>query len=255
MERNLYLDKLIRRKNNGMIKVITGIRRSGKIALLSICLLLGCCTISVGATGSYDTFDYRAYANVYPDLKMAYGYDAEKLYAHYVNYGMAEGRVGTFISDNNPKTGAFIYGMIPGSNVQSKDPAQAVIPATLLNPLPPTELSRQPEWGGEQCTHFSRMSNARLVAEMLSAKAYMAEARAAREAGITGGVTNWLNDTVMVQVDYIELELTGRIDALEYGRNDAYYKRAMASDTTILTQYSNNYYGLATPPVDPRIHL
>ena len=34
MERNLYLDKLIRRKNNGMIKVITGIRRSGKTYLL-----------------------------------------------------------------------------------------------------------------------------------------------------------------------------------------------------------------------------
>lgn len=34
MERNLYLDKLIRKKNNGMIKVITGIRRCGKTYLL-----------------------------------------------------------------------------------------------------------------------------------------------------------------------------------------------------------------------------
>ena len=34
LERNLSLDKLIRRKNNGMIKVITGIRRSGKTYLL-----------------------------------------------------------------------------------------------------------------------------------------------------------------------------------------------------------------------------
>ena len=34
MERNLYLDKLIRRKNNGMVKVITGIRRCGKTYLL-----------------------------------------------------------------------------------------------------------------------------------------------------------------------------------------------------------------------------
>ena len=33
MERNLYLDKLIRRKNNGMIKVITGIRRNLPIHL------------------------------------------------------------------------------------------------------------------------------------------------------------------------------------------------------------------------------
>ena len=34
MERDMYLDKLIRRKNNGMIKVITGIRRCGKTYLL-----------------------------------------------------------------------------------------------------------------------------------------------------------------------------------------------------------------------------
>lgn len=222
-------------------------------AFLSICLLLGCCVTRVSAMeGNYDTFDYRAYANIYPDLKMAYGYDAEKLYAHYVNYGRAEGRVGTFIADANPKTGAPVYGMIPGSNVQSKDPSQAIVPATLLNSLPPTELSGQPEWSGEQCVHFSRMSNARLVAEMLSAKAYMNEARAAREAGIAGGKANWLNDTVMVAVDYIELELTGRIDSLEYERHDAYYQRAMASDTAILTQYANNYRGLAAPPADPR---
>ena len=34
MDRNMYLDKLIRRKGNGMIKVITGIRRCGKTYLL-----------------------------------------------------------------------------------------------------------------------------------------------------------------------------------------------------------------------------
>lgn len=34
MERNLYLNKLIRKQNNGLIKVITGIRRSGKTYLL-----------------------------------------------------------------------------------------------------------------------------------------------------------------------------------------------------------------------------
>lgn len=52
-------------------------------AFLSICLLFGCCVTRISAMEeNYDTFDYRAYANVYPDLKMAYGYDAEKLYAH-----------------------------------------------------------------------------------------------------------------------------------------------------------------------------
>lgn len=34
MQRNMYLNKLIRRKDNGMIKVITGIRRCGKTYLL-----------------------------------------------------------------------------------------------------------------------------------------------------------------------------------------------------------------------------
>ena len=34
MERDIYLEQLIRKMNNGMIKVITGIRRSGKTYLL-----------------------------------------------------------------------------------------------------------------------------------------------------------------------------------------------------------------------------
>ena len=35
IRRNFYLDKLIKRKNNGLIKVITGIRRCGKSYLLN----------------------------------------------------------------------------------------------------------------------------------------------------------------------------------------------------------------------------
>lgn len=37
--RDFYLDKLIKRKNNGLIKVITGIRRCGKSYLLNNILL------------------------------------------------------------------------------------------------------------------------------------------------------------------------------------------------------------------------
>lgn len=33
--RDFYLDKLIKRKNNGLIKVVTGIRRCGKSYLLN----------------------------------------------------------------------------------------------------------------------------------------------------------------------------------------------------------------------------
>ena len=36
IKRNLYLDRLIKRKNNGMAKVVTGIRRCGKSFLLSV---------------------------------------------------------------------------------------------------------------------------------------------------------------------------------------------------------------------------
>lgn len=42
---------------------------------------------------NYDTFDCRACASVYPGLKSAYGCDAQKLWAHCVNYGR-DGRRG-----------------------------------------------------------------------------------------------------------------------------------------------------------------
>ena len=35
IRRDFYLDKLIKRKNNGLIKVVTGIRRCGKSYLSS----------------------------------------------------------------------------------------------------------------------------------------------------------------------------------------------------------------------------
>ena len=34
IKRDLYLDRLIRRENNGLIKVVTGVRRCGKSYLL-----------------------------------------------------------------------------------------------------------------------------------------------------------------------------------------------------------------------------
>lgn len=39
IRRDFYLDKLIKRKNNGLIKVITGIRRCGKSYLLTSSLI------------------------------------------------------------------------------------------------------------------------------------------------------------------------------------------------------------------------
>lgn len=45
---------------------------------------------------SIDNFDWIDYANRYPDLKKAFGYNKEALYAHYIRYGIGEGRIATF---------------------------------------------------------------------------------------------------------------------------------------------------------------
>ena len=37
-------------------------------------------------------FDEKAYADTYPDVKAAFGYDKNALWNHYVNYGKSEGR-------------------------------------------------------------------------------------------------------------------------------------------------------------------
>jgi hypothetical protein len=38
-------------------------------------------------------FGYYSYADMYPDLYQAYGYDKNKLWSHYVNNGFGEGRL------------------------------------------------------------------------------------------------------------------------------------------------------------------
>lgn len=43
--------------------------------------------------GSIDEFNYVAYADKYPDLKAAFGYDKDALYEHYITYGIAERRI------------------------------------------------------------------------------------------------------------------------------------------------------------------
>lgn len=43
-----------------------------------------------------ENFDAHAYADTYPDLKEAFGYDADKLWYHWVNLGKNEGRVACF---------------------------------------------------------------------------------------------------------------------------------------------------------------
>lgn len=208
--------------------------------------------VAAPAAENYDTFDYRAYANIYPDLKAAYGYNAEKLYAHYVNYGKAEGRVGSFISGPNPKTNAPITA--PKADGRF---------ATLLDPLPPTVLSQQPDWSQNQCTPITEYSNVRLVAEYWFTEAYMDEAWEAEFINDAGGPESpkqmWLNDTVQIAVRGVAEELSARCGMLEDSpltdflreEQPELYKRTMASDTTILRQWSSKYAGLSTPLANP----
>ena len=42
-------------------------------------------------------FDSAYYAARYPDLRAAFGTDANKLFDHFVNYGIKEGRVASAI--------------------------------------------------------------------------------------------------------------------------------------------------------------
>lgn len=48
---------------------------------------------AVPFTGTKDEFDYVAYADRYPDLQNAFGYDKDALYEHYVTCGINEGRI------------------------------------------------------------------------------------------------------------------------------------------------------------------
>ncbi len=61
------------------------------ITVMSIILLLGS-TLNVSAAGLKDVFSAKYYADRYPDLKAAFGYDEEMLWQHFLDYGLKEGR-------------------------------------------------------------------------------------------------------------------------------------------------------------------
>ena len=50
----------------------------------------------LSAFDAEDGFNHIAYANRYPDLKKAFGYDKAALYEHYIKYGINEGRSAAF---------------------------------------------------------------------------------------------------------------------------------------------------------------
>ena len=220
------------------------------------------------ASESYDTFDYRAYANIYPDLKAAYGYDASKLYAHYVNFGKAEGRVGTFISGSNPKTNAPIYGLVAGTNRVKESGEQhtyAVVPATLLDAKPPESVSQLDNWRLNQLTHIWWMSNAKLVAEAYHTDAYMGKSWGGSlstepvEVRTKNTIPEELDARITAARDVYDWEHgikrfgLGEYEYKQSKASDA-YKRASCSDMTILLQaydYMRGKSTFAAPPADP----
>lgn len=65
--------------------------------LLCFCMLLGSGTSAAAAPAPLTslTFDADYYYNTYPDLQSTLGYDYNRLYRHYLDFGLAEGRSGS----------------------------------------------------------------------------------------------------------------------------------------------------------------
>jgi len=61
------------------------------VTVVTAILLVGS-SLSVNAAGLRDIFSAKYYADQYPDLKAAFGYDEEMLYQHFLDYGLKEGR-------------------------------------------------------------------------------------------------------------------------------------------------------------------
>lgn len=61
------------------------------VTVVATILLVGS-TFSVNAAGLRDVFSAKYYADRYPDLKAAFGYDEEMLWQHFLDYGLSEGR-------------------------------------------------------------------------------------------------------------------------------------------------------------------
>jgi uncharacterized protein YgiM (DUF1202 family) len=86
----------------------TSVRKFSTIVLSAFLAVIGCFApvsstlqnispvtkVSAASTSSIDDilFDYRYYYYKYPDLQKAFGYNREKLYKHWIQYGMSEGR-------------------------------------------------------------------------------------------------------------------------------------------------------------------
>ncbi len=193
-------------------------KRKNLIAVAGLLVMLGS-VLPVSAAEGLDTFDYKAYADTYPDLKAAFGYDAAALYNHYVIAGKAEGRTAVFA----------------GEAQQAQVQAPAVKVTEKLDPLPPLNPSKLPDWFDAR-TFPEDMSNARLRAEFDALLPYMEahdlyyEATLCRKEELGREMSLRLS-----KYDYYEdyKDAFGE-KAAERIKNDPVYQRAAASDISPL---------------------
>lgn len=201
-------------------------KRRNLVALAGMLVRLGS-VLPVNAAESLETFDYETYADTYPDLKAAFGYDATALYNHYMLYGKAEGRVATFTEET-----------------QVAQPTQTAAAATTttttetLDPLPPLNPSKMPDWFDAR-TPVESMTNARLVAEYNALVPYM-EAYDLSFEGPLSRKEELLSEMNirLTRYDYYEDYKDAFGEAAAAGiKKDAAYQRAAASDITPLREF------------------
>ena len=199
-------------------------KKRNLVAIAGMLVMLGS-VLPVSAAESLETFDYEAYADTYPDLKAAFGYDAQALYNHYMLCGKAEGRVAVFTED-----------------AQVAQPTQAVAATTTttetLDPLPPLDPAKMPDWFDAR-TLAENMTNARLVAEYNALVPYMEANGLSYEAPLCR--KEELLDEMHIRLtryDYYEEYKEAFGEAAAAGiKKDPAYQRAVASDITPLREF------------------
>lgn len=195
-------------------------KRRNLVAMAGMLLMLGS-VLPVSAAESLESFDYKAYADTYPDLKAAFGYDATALYNHYVLSGKAEGRVAVFAGET-----------------QQTQAAAPAVTSEALDPLPPLDPSKMPDWFDAR-TPVEKMTNARLVAEYNALVPYM-EANGLSYEGPLSRKEELLSEMNLrlTRYDYYEEYKEAFGESAAAGiKKDPPYQRAAASDITPLKDF------------------
>lgn len=211
-------------------------KRKKLAAMAGLLIMLGS-VLPVSAAESLETFDYKAYADTYPDLKAAFGYDAATLYNHYVIAGKAEGRVAVFTGETQQ------------TQVQATTTTPTTTPTTTeaLDPLPPLDETKHPAWIDAR-TDASVMSNARLRTEHDRLHEYMVANNLFSEGTMhrRGELADEIRarqrayDRYLDAKEWVEDEDTYSVKAVERLKaveRDPVYQRAVATDITPILDF------------------